>query len=570
MSTEENIAPLTPSLSKAVSDSVTEALGDFVEKLRSNEHLMKSETAPQAKAWFLDPYQFLDSVGMGYRSSPSHLTFETLRGVSERNSILAAIMLTRINQVASFCRPQENKYSIGFTLRPRGPDKKRRLTTSEKERVEMIQMFLLNTGRDYNLGRDSFEQFMRKYTRDSLTYDQGCFEKVRTRAGGIYNFGAVPSDTIRIAQPRNIKGAPPTVQQARQDVKYVQMMNGQIAVEFTLEELAFTVRNPRTGLKVYGYGFAEIEQLITTVTSHLWAEEWNRRAFSQGSTVKGIFNMKGNMPPAQFEAFKRQWTAQVSGVTNAWRTPVTNVDDIQWMPMQMSNTEMGYQMWMEYLIKVTSAIFQIDPAEVNFDLRGSGSQQPMFMSNNEAQQKVSKDRGLHPLLRFMEDNINKHIVWSIDPRFEFAFVGLDAKTEEQATQLRLQQVQNIYTLNEVRGMEDLPPLKNGDVPLNPTFTGYLMQKANMEQQQAMMGAGGQSGPPNSSGSESSGEGSDTEVFDASQPYQRRFTRKQPGEEEREGADNLNAMFQRSRTESELEKALRKRRPRFKFFDNTEM
>ncbi len=545
------IPPLAPDVFKAA----TEAFMTLVDKTRSlpasRADAFRSVQAPtghQPKAWFTDPFALMDSVGMGYRNTPTYLTYETQRQVSERNDIIASIILTRVNQVAAFARPQVNKYSVGFLIAPRGPDKKRRLTDSERARVEEIQNILLYTGRQHNLGRDSFDHWIRKTVRDRLTYDQVCTEKVGTVSGSIHSFYAVPADTIRIAQPKITKGTPPALAELKREIKYVQLINAQKVNEYTLQEMMFGVANPRTHVRVYGYGFSEIEQLITTVTSHLYAEEWNRRQFTQGSTVKGVLNLKGQMPMAQFEAFKRQWQAQVSGISNAWKTPVTNQEGVDWIPLQMNNVEMGYQMWMEYLVKIISAIYQIDPAEINFDLRGSTSQQPMFMSNNEAQQKVSKDRGLSPLLRFLEDLINKHIIWRIDPRFEFSFVGLDAKTEDQAMQLRMQQVQNIYTLNEIRAMEDLPPVKNGDVVLNATYTGYMMQKLQMDQQQQMQQPpGGQAQSPGGA------QQQPDDVEDPEQePYGSRFGKTPPGDEEQEGANNLNRYIQRSEAQPDDE------------------
>jgi len=167
--------------------------------------------------------------------------------------------------------------------------------------------------------------------------------------------------------------------------------------------------------------------------------------------------------------------------------------------MQLSNTEMGYQMWMEYLCKITCALFRIDPSEINFDLRGGVGQQPVFMSTNEAQQKASKDRGLSPLLRTVATALNRHVVWQIDDEFEIAFVGLDAKTEEQAMQLRQQQSATHLKLNEVRALDGLPPVEYGDVVMNPVYVGYrmqMMQAAQMQQQaQQQPGQPGQEGPP---------------------------------------------------------------------------
>lgn len=483
-------------------DDVKKMLGAAFEELRekawSNEEKL-AKAAPndnQPKAWFADPFALLDSVGMGYRNSPTYLTYDTLRQVAERDTYVAPIILTRIDQVNTFCRPQPNKYSVGFVVRPRYGDKERILTKSEEERRDQLTMLLLNTGREYNLGRDGLRQFIAKFVRDSLTYDQSCFESVRTRGGGVHSFNAVDSATIRTATPKQLKGTPPRLSELKKDIKYVQVINSSITAEFTIDEMAFCVRNPRSHVKAYGYGLPEIEMLITTITSHLWAEEWNRRMFSQGSTVKGLLNVKGSVNPTQFEAFKRMWHSQVSGVQNAWKTPMLNSEDVQWIQMQLSNSEMGYQMWMEYLCKICCALYRIDPAEINFDLRGGVGQQPVFMSTNEAQQKASKDRGLQPLLNFVEDSLNRHVIWKVDPNFEVAFVGLDAKTVEQAMQLRQQQASTTYKLNEVRALDGLPPVEHGDVVCNPTYIGYrmqMMQMATMPQP----GAPGQpgAGPP---------------------------------------------------------------------------
>jgi intein/homing endonuclease len=900
----ETIAAQQAALPDNVQKAIQDAWNELREKaLSSEDKLSKAQVAPndnQPKSWFSDPFAVLDSVGMGYRNSPTYLNYDTLRQVAERDTYVAPIILTRIGQVGTFARVQPNKYSVGFLVRPRFGDKKRRLSQSEKDRCDQLTMTLLNTGNHYNLGRDGLRQFIAKFVRDSLTYDQACFESVRTRGGGIHSFNAVDSSTIRTATPKQLKGTPPHLRDLKKDIRYVQVINAQRTAEFTLDEMAFCVRNPRSGIKTYGYGFPEIETLITTITSHLWAEEWNRRMFSQGSTVKGLLNVKGNVQPLQFEAFKRMWHSQVAGVQNAWKTPMLNSEEVQWIPMQLSNTEMGYQMWMEYLCfvpgtrvhgkdgevriedvepgdevfthtgelhrvvatethrhvgkivnvsaggstlqatpehpffvserdgvkmstprwvdakdldpamhylivpkrtyeaeptdrvveidvsghvtscesvdsddmtirsakkfahnnvrsmsryidvdedaafvlglyvaegnatarqvfftfhkderdladrvvafadgigcnatiykakdsvlnvrisgrlvaemfvnvcgdgahnkrvpdavmrsprsvqraffsgyfagdgsvpdfasgsvtatlvsvsprlvdqlqtillrdqifayrydlplqgsgatwrggrkhrldvngteavklsrwlggtkgsrlaarvkdhertlktrlredaayfyvpihevttedydgpvhnfevegdntyqvnrlavhncKVTCALYQIDPAEINFDLRGGVGQQPVFMSTNEAQQKASKDRGLQPLLGFVEDALNRNVVWKIDPRFEMAFVGLDAKTEEQAMQLRQQQAGSHLKLNEVRAMDDLPPVEHGDVVLNPVYIGYRTQMMMMEQQsqQAQQpqpgqpGQAGQAGPP---------------------------------------------------------------------------
>ena len=514
-----SIAPTSAPLSDEIQKAIQQETGAFFERL---ERTLSDAPAPapqgQLKSYQVDPFAMLDSVGMGYKANPSNITYETLRQMTERDTLMGAIVSTRRNQVSTFCMEQENKYSIGNLVRLRGKDRhKRRLTNGERDRVKKIEHYIQNMGVSQSLTRDGFVNAMKKMVIDTLTFDQVNYESQNTRGGDLHQTVVVDPATIRLADISkwNPTGQPISKADEHSRPFTAQIINGQIVREFTATEMAFCIRNPRSNIRVAGYGFPEPQALIQTVTSHIWAEEWNRKAFSQGSTIKGVLNMKGNIDRQKYDAFKRQWMAQVGGITNAWKTPIMNSDGIEFVPMQMSNTEMGYQMWIEYLVKIACAIYQMDPTEINFDLRGGGGagQQPTFMSGNEAQQKMSKDRGLKPLLRFFEEHLNRNIVHRIDPGFEIAFVGLDAKSEEQSIELRQKQGQTMLTVNELRALEDLDPIPGGDVIMNPTFTGYLLQSQQAQQQG---GGGGQPGAPGGD------DGQDQNSQPPEQPYQGRF------------------------------------------------
>ncbi len=93
---------------------------------------------------------------------------------------------------------------------------------------------------------------------------------------------------------------------------------------------------------------------------------------------------------------------------------------------------------------------------------------------------------LAPLLRFIQRGVNDMYVHRIDPDFEFKFVGLDARTLEQQQAVAVQAVGTYKTLNEVRAMEDLPPVPNGEIIMNPTYVQLLMQQQTMAMQQQQM------------------------------------------------------------------------------------
>lgn len=434
------------------------------------------------KSFLNDPFMLLDQLGLNYRTAPSSLTYETLRLMTEKNVIVASVIQTRIMQMYSACQQQRNKYSVGFTVSHLDPS--RRLNSEEKNIVSYIIRFILNCGEGRPYGRDSFDTYIKKTVRDRLTYDQTATEVVNKFNGKPHEFVHVPADTVRLRRLPLRVGRPQTEEEWRTTPRYVQVVDGVIVNDYTEDEMIFGVSNPRTDMRGNGYGWSELEMLISTITSQLWAEQWNQRIFSQGSTIKGVLNFAGKVPRDQLETFRRHWLAQISGVSNAWRTPVTNVENMQWIPMQMSNLDMGYQQWLEYLIKCIAAVFLIDPAEINFDTRAGVGSQPMFMSSNEAQQKISKDRGLQPLLRHFSNLITRNIVQRIDPNYVFEFKGLDAQSEQQALELRMKEAQTYKTLNEIRAGEDLDPVENGDAVMNPVYISYVNQKAMQAAQPA--------------------------------------------------------------------------------------
>jgi hypothetical protein len=547
--------PVDTNVSPEIQKAVQQYAGELFEKL---DRLVANSPMPvddkQPKGFFTDPFATLDSVGMGYRPNPSPTTYETLRQMTERNTLLGSIVQLRTHQMAAFCREQENQYSVGYLIRKRGVEHRRkRLTASERDKAQKIRHFVENMGQAPSLTRDGLEDAMKKMVRDSLTFDQVNMETVRTRGGDLYQTLVHDPATIRLADQSRVnpRGIPLTEQEEKTRSVYAQVLNGSIVKEFTARELSWGIRNPRSNVRVGRYGLPEPQMLVQIVTAHLWAEEWNRKAFSQGSTIKGVFNIKGNIDRIKYEAFRRQWMAQVGGITNAWKTPFVNSDGIEFVPMQLSNTEMGYNLWIEYLIKIACAIYLVDPSEINFDLRG-GSQgnQPAFMTGNEAQQKMSKDRGLRPLLTFFANLINRNIVWQIDPTLEFAFIGLDAKSEAENIELRQKQGQTHYTINELRALDDMDPLDNGNVIMNPTYTGWVLQQQQQQGQQqgGMGGAGGM--PPMGGGAPGQG-GQPQQPME--QPYGGRLgpAGQQPTPGAQQGQQKLNAMAQGPKEHEDL-------------------
>ena len=453
------------------------------------------------KAFFIDPLQF--NANLGYKDKPYALTYETLRRMS-KTPVINAIIKTRKNQVADFAEPQEDKYSAGFIVR-RKPKQgvQVEMSAQDKKIAWAITEFLMRGGNVGQWDSDDFDTFIRKITEDSLVYDQMTFEIIRNRRGSVESFVATDGATFRIADSyyaqdydnpyfdkngaavwndskefgKKINGYYPT---------FVQVYQNQKVSDFYPWELCFGVRNPSTNIHANGYGCSELEEMINIVTSLLYGDEYNRRFFSQGSAPKGLLRIKGVNNEAALQQFKQQWQSMISGVMQSWKTPVVEAD-VDWIDLQKNNRDMEYSAWTEYLIKLACAIYNIDPIEIGWDISRGQNAGGLNEANQADRLQHSKDKGLYPLLKFLQRKINKYIVEQINPEFEFVFMGLNGMTISEELDLDIKKIQNFQTLNEIREKYDLKPLDDGDIVLNST---YVQSKNSAAMQAGGMFGGG--------------------------------------------------------------------------------
>jgi hypothetical protein len=478
----------------------------------------------------LDPFSLV--AAMGYKDRRFSLSYDVLKRISRQLTVIAAILQRRTSQVAAFSAPYRLTKSLGYEIKHKDPE--HQTTRSEKLFIKQLERFVAVCGQPDAIREitsstwDDFDTFLRKFVRDSLVFDQACMELIPDRAGRPCAFMAVDASTIRLAvteedlleagsgagtvaleTTRRVLANPLAGPYGRgrqipppDRVDYVQVFQGQIVNLYAKEELAFCIRNPRTDLYANGYGFSELEQLVLTVTSILWAEEYNRNFFRNGSIPKGILNFKSDTPdPESLEAFKTYWTAQMTGVQNAWRLPMFQSEGLDYINLQLNNRDMEFTQWVEYQLKLATALYGMDPSEINFDISRASSGQPLFESPSEGRISDSKENGLRPLLRFIARMINRHVIDAIDDHFYFDFVGLDELSEPEKMQMRTQEITTYKTIDEVRAEADLPALPDGSgaIVLNPVWAQFAQMRLQAAQQ-------AQAGQPPPSGEPATGDG----------------------------------------------------------------
>lgn len=472
---------------------------DAGEIMKANLYLGEINRQPtKIQSVFFDPND-ISGNGRGFKDSKGVLSFSVLRRMGDIH-IVKSIVSTRVEQIMNFMDFSEDEQKEGFTIRKKkslfstGDEK---LTNEDKKKISKIVDFLEKGGwTDKWDNVDSLQEFVSKIMSDSLTLDQLAFEMVRNRMWELQKFRAVDASLIRFLdsvdsrqregfEQYRFKGHLPRYCMVWDEM----ILHNPITKEPILYypwELGFGIRNKTSDVRRNGYGVSELETLVNIITWILWGFSYNANFFSQGSQPKGFINIKNpNISNSTLQEFRQAWTQTMAGVYNSHRTPVINGIDLEWVDLQkLSNRDMEFNEWIKFLIIMTCSVYRIDPSELGFNFKES--QQIFGQDGQRERLKHSREKGLKPLLIFLQGVITKYIVSELDENYEFAFTGIEVEDEEAQVKLDSEKLSSGMV-----AMQDIFKKYNGrdfdpekDIILNQVYQG--MKQA--EEQNKMFGA----------------------------------------------------------------------------------
>lgn len=472
---------------------------DAGEIMKANLYLGEINRQPtKIQSVFFDPND-ISGNGRGFKDSKGVLSFSVLRRMGDIH-IVKSIVSTRVEQIMNFMDFSEDEQKEGFTIRKKkslfstGDEK---LTNEDKKKISKIVDFLEKGGwTDKWDNVDSLQEFVSKIMSDSLTLDQLAFEMVRNRMWELQKFRAVDASLIRFldsVDPRQregfeqyrFKGHLPRYCMVWEEM----ILHNPITKEPILYypwELGFGIRNKTSDVRRNGYGVSELETLVNIITWILWGFSYNANFFSQGSQPKGFINIKNpNISNSTLQEFRQAWTQTMAGYQNSHRTPVINGIDLEWVDLQkLSNRDMEFNEWIKFLIIMTCSVYRIDPSELGFNFKES--QQIFGQDGQRERLKHSREKGLKPLLIFLQGVITKYIVSELDENYEFAFTGIEVEDEEAQVKLDSEKLSSGMV-----SMQDIFKKYNGrdfdpekDIILNQVYQGMKQ----VEEQNKMFGA----------------------------------------------------------------------------------
>ncbi len=455
------------------------------------------------KALIDDPYfeQFGNNVN--FKHKLSRITNKSLKEVSIRDWLVSSIIQARVDTLLRFSRPEHRRHEMGFRFVKK--DHNAEYSTEEMQEIQALEDFMYHCGRQDGTPAEDrmlFGEFLKLTVRDALTFGHVAIEKVKTRKGGLHRFRPLPAENTYLVNKRaskeQIKQQDAAAQQtyhqplsnndprANQKVnevenefwKYVQVSyNMQPLNYFGDEDLIWKNFNPQNFADSNGYCYSPLEMAIINVTNHLNVENYNSNFFTHGYAARGVLHLKGTVTQGQLMNFRRQFYNTISGQQHAWRTPiVAGLDEVQWVPMSGSAKEMEYINFNNHLMRILCAQFQIDPVEIGLDyLVSANGKSPAQQANNEYKIAYSRERGLYPILMFMEDLINGEILPAIDKaladKYKFVFTGYTDETP-QTEIAQMQAEMTVWkSMNDLLVQSQKEKIKTpaADLPLNQAF-----------------------------------------------------------------------------------------------------
>ena len=427
-----------------------------------------------------------------YVEMPTAGGFPFLRHIINNVDIIKAVILTRQRQIENFCQRESDQSQFGIQYINKDGS---RIEDGQRKNVDVLHDWITNCGDESDptkrkkLRRDNMRGFVKKFVFDSLGADACPVEIQRTNNGkisGIYN---VPFDTIRLCTEEGYEGD--------DQIFSVQLIDDVPHVVYGYEDMVYEIRNPRTDLVVNGYGFAETEMSVRAVTAYLNSVTYNAAGLDRNSVPRGILQLFGDYHPRELSSFRNQFQAMLHGASNRWKLPVLaarNKDaGASYIPIDQNYDEMYFARWITFLVSIVCALFSIDPSEIHFD--SFNAKNSSSLSGDDTAEKLahSRDKGLAPLITFVQDFYNTWIIPSLDDTLRIRLVGLRSEDEAQ----KWERMKLTSDVNEMRAMDGRDPADIdivGNAPTNPALMQAYMMEQQMKAQKEMGQAGGERGP----------------------------------------------------------------------------
>lgn len=206
-------------------------------------------------------------------------------------------------------------------------------------------------------------------------------------------------------------------------------------------------------------GLSPVDQARQAIGSGLAIEEFGNRFFSNGATTSAVVEMPAgsNPGPDQLQNMARQFDRKHSSLKNAWR-PIVLANGAEYKPMTVPNDQAQFIESQKFSVAEIARLYRVPP-----HLIGDVERSTSWGTGIEQQGIGFVTYTLMPWMTRLEEAFNRLL-----PRGQFLKFNTNALLRGD-TEARGQFYQALgrlkaININEIRALEDMPPLPEGDEP----------------------------------------------------------------------------------------------------------
>lgn len=324
-----------------------------------------------------------------------------------------------------------------------------------KKNIDLLGEILTVPNENY----EGFSTIRKKVHRDILKFDAGAIEinkELSIDAGKKVQLFTVPGNTIKLNV--NEKG-----QFSDKKGAYLQVESDTLKViaKFSSDGLMYFMETPQSDRV---YGLSKLESLVQTVTSDLYASNFNQDFFYNNATPRFAVLMEGlgmGQSSNAIQRFRTWWNQELKGQPHKPIIIATDEGKIQFQRVNLSAEEMQFQDYSRWLLVKIMSVYNMQPLVMGvLDVN-------MGKMNSSEQHRIFKQDAMKPQLSLFAEKFNTQVVWNVlgmkNIYLDFDLDLVDKKEQAEWHEKYLNK--GVLTINEIRvqGL-GLMPVSWGNVP----------------------------------------------------------------------------------------------------------
>ena len=213
-------------------------------------------------------------------------------------------------------------------------------------------------------------------------------------------------------------------------------------------------------------GLSVISASAVSIGASIAQDEYSARFFSNGARPDGVISFDKALSKEQAELLRDYWNQKHQGLKKS-HLPAILTEGGQYTQLSMSAQDSQLIESRQFQVSDIARIFGVPPHMI-----GELSKSTSFGSGIEAQFVGFVVYTLRPIIKKLEQELQRKVVR--DPKYyaEFIISGLlrgDTKSRSESYQISLggNQMPGYLTINEVRKLENYPPVDGGDELYKP-------------------------------------------------------------------------------------------------------